>query len=140
MVAGWDQEKSTMKRKGKLKRATIWDCKLSHTWASTCTISQISLLGIVVRFKKLDVEGCMLSIINCHMSNVLASFSFVKHREQQHSGIFLITYQLWSMGTPKMEPYLYRILFGYLYSWGTSTCVPQAYLNLSKKKKKIIFF
>ena len=43
------------------------------------------------------------------------------------------------MGTPKMEPYPYQILFGYLYSWGTSACVPQAYPNFSKKKKSFSF-
>ncbi len=39
-----------------------------------------------------------------------------------------------------MEPYPYWILFGYLYSWGTSACVPQPYPNFSKKKKKKLFF
>ena len=38
-----------------------------------------------------------------------------------------------------MEPYPYRILFGYLYSWGTSACVPQVYKKFSKKKKSFSF-
>ena len=39
-----------------------------------------------------------------------------------------------------MEPYPYRILFEYLYSWDISACEPQAYLNFSKKKKKSFSF
>ena len=48
-------------------------------------------------------------------------------------------------GYSKNEPYPYWMLlgtctFGYLYSWGTSACVPQAYPNFSKKKKNFFHF
>ena len=40
---------------------------------------------------------------------------------------FGLRLSLRSTGTPKMEPYPYQILFGYLYSWRT---------QIKKKKKK----
>ena len=49
----------------------------------------------------------------------------------------LLSYKLWNMGTPKMEPYPYRILFGYSYSWGIFACVPKFFNQ--KKSFSFIF-
>ena len=45
------------------------------------------------------------------------------------------------MGTPIMEPYPYRILFGYSCPWGIAACVPPGVpKNFQKKKKKSFSF